>query len=61
MSKAMENLDKLDQLSSNGGLGEFVNFFINFWNEILYPVFGFMVPVTSIAGGIGGIMDVVVK
>lgn len=61
MEKALANVDKMSEISSTGPLGNVVNFFINFWNEILYPIFGFMVPTAEIAGGIGGIMDVVIK
>lgn len=61
ITKALDNVDAMSELSSTGTLGSVINFFINFWNEILYPIFGFMVPVSGIAGGIGGIMDVVIK
>lgn len=61
MEETIKHVGKLDEISSTGGFGNFVNWFINFWNEILAPIFGFMVPVTGIAGGIGGIMDVVIK
>lgn len=61
ITKALDNVDAMSELSSTGTLGSVINFFINFWNEILYPIFGFMVPATQIAGGVGGIMDVVIK
>lgn len=51
-------MDKLNELSSNEGWVNFSNWIVNFWNDILAPIFGFMVPVSGIAGGIGGIMDV---
>ncbi|GAB3073332.1 hypothetical protein [Corynebacterium aquatimens] len=57
--KALDGVDKMGAASSEGVLGKIVNFIINFWNEILSPIFGFMVPTSGIAGGVGGLLELV--